>query len=732
VTSDLGATPVSQRTVDASDPTRSGGGRRRRPSGAPPPLPRSIGATGKVWLAIMGVLLVVVANASAFDDVGRAIGHVDAAILRGSAELRTGWLTSLMRGVERVLSSWGMTSLGIGLLVAVVAFKRWRHLFTLLGSLLAVQVIGELFYEGLARPRPFDVTILGSWGGYSFPSPPVVILTFVVVSIIYTLVPAGRPRTVAKAVALVPVGLLVAAELYLASYHPTDMIFGLALTMAITVNAYRVFTPNEVFPVVYRRGKSAHLDIGGRRGQAIRRAVEAQLGVTVTDLDYVGLAGSGGSTPLLLTVEGDSDRPLFGKLYAMSHVRADRWYKLGRTLLYGRLEDETPFQSVRRLVEYEDYRLRLLQDVGIRCPEPYGIVELTPEREYLLVTEFVAGAAEIGDATVDDAVIDEGLALIRALWDAGIAHRDIKPANLLVRDGHVVLIDPAFMQIRPSPWRQAVDLANMMLVLAVRTDADRVYRRALQFFTEDDIAEAFAAARGVASPSQLRSVMKHDGRDLLAQFRRLAPPRRAISLQRFSVKRVLLAAAVVFGLVVVTPAILSMFRPAHDIGVTGTPECGTGAIPILMAQSVPSATSVPCVASVPSGWHLGDVHVRDDESSFWLDADEAGGRAVEVTLRPPGGCDVTDATAVASDEVGMRRFEQVEDLPPDLRSSRTYEFEGGCVTYDFDFDTGASSAELFAADGALAFQPRDELVARVRERTGLRLCGAGVACPGGS
>ena len=49
----------------------------------------------------------------------------------------------------------------------------------------------------------------------------------------------------------------------------------------------------------------------------------------------VGLAGSGGSTPLRLTVEGDPNTYLFGKLYAMNHVRADRWYKLGRTLLTG-------------------------------------------------------------------------------------------------------------------------------------------------------------------------------------------------------------------------------------------------------------------------------------------------------------------------------------------------------------------------------------------------------------
>ena len=59
---------------------------------------------------------------------------------------------------------------------------------------------------------------------------------------------------------------------------------------------------------------------------------------------------------------------VFAKLYAKSHVRADRWYKLGRTILYGALEDEKPFQSVRRFVEYEDYTLRLLSELGVPRP----------------------------------------------------------------------------------------------------------------------------------------------------------------------------------------------------------------------------------------------------------------------------------------------------------------------------------------------------------------------------
>ena len=57
-------------------------------------------------------------------------------------------------------------------------------------------------------------------------------------------------------------------------------------------------------------------------------------------------------------VDGAPPRYLFGKLYARTHLRSDRWYKLGRELLYGRLEDEKPFNTVRRLVQQEDYALR--------------------------------------------------------------------------------------------------------------------------------------------------------------------------------------------------------------------------------------------------------------------------------------------------------------------------------------------------------------------------------------
>jgi tRNA A-37 threonylcarbamoyl transferase component Bud32 len=336
---------------------------------------------------------------------------------------------------------------------------------------------------------------------------------------------------------------------YLGVDHPSDAGAGAIFGVAVAVAMFRWFAPNDVFPVTYRRGKAAHLDVGGRRGEAIVSAIRDQLGLDVLDIKPVGLEASGGSTPLRIKVARDRNGPeryVFAKLYAKSHVRADRWYKLGRTILYGALEDEKPFQSVRRFVEYEDYTLRLMHELGIPVPRAYGIVEITPEREYMIVMEFFEGAVEIGDAEIDDGVIDQGLGLVRKMWDEGLAHRDVKPANLMVRDGELKVIDVFFVQVRPSPWRQAVDLANMMLVLALRSDAERVYAHALTYFSEDEIAEAFAAARGVASPTQLRNNLKQDGRDLLAEFRRMAPEREQVSIQRWSIRRALLTIGVLF------------------------------------------------------------------------------------------------------------------------------------------------------------------------------------------
>ena len=550
---------------------------RRRPSGAPPPLPKDLRRSGLLWAGLAGAVLFFWLVLFLTGRRPRADGF-DSAIVRVVADWRTPGLTRVLRAVQWLGAEQTLLAVQGAILLVAIAFRRFRHALVMIGCILFAIWLTSLVQIVLARPRPVDVAILGRWSGFSHPSRSMVGLGLTLVSAVYMLVPQGRWRVArgpevppekqgTSPVTWVCVALLLLlafAQVYLGVESPTDVLIGGIVGVAIPIVAFRLLAPAEAFPITYRRKRTAHVDVGGRRGEAICRALSEQLGLDVKSVEPFALEGSWGSTPVLIHLASGDPPALFGKLYTATHLRSDRWYKLGRTLLYGRLEDEATFSSVRRLVEYEDYLLRLMGAEALPVAECYGFVEITPEREYLIVTEFLSGSQEIGDVRIDEAVIDDGLAVVRRLWDAGLAHRDIKPANVLLRNGKVFLVDVAFAEVRPSPWRQAVDLANMMLVLALSSDPDLVYTRARLLFTEDELAEAFAAARGVTLPGQLRARLREDGRDCLGRLRALAPDRPPIRIQYWSLRRLCLTAAVLAGTVL---AALGFLNALGDIRV---------------------------------------------------------------------------------------------------------------------------------------------------------------------
>jgi tRNA A-37 threonylcarbamoyl transferase component Bud32/membrane-associated phospholipid phosphatase len=698
--------------------------RRRRPSGAPPPLPRHLETSGVGWLlaAVGLVALLAVTFAASRHWAAVAVTAADGWVVRWLAGLRSGWLADVLP-VAAFPASWLASKiLAWCIVVPLLVFKRIRHLVVYVVALAVVSQLAVVLSAVLKRPRPFGVVIDGTWNGYALPSVQVAVLAASLVSVLYVLVPEGRWRRVGKLAATAIVVLAGLARVALGLDAPTDVLLGAVIGVAIPLLAFRWFTPNEVFPVSYRRGSSAHLDIGGKRGQAIRRALADQLGLIVEEVKPFGLAGSAGSTPLRIKVKGDPPSVLFGKLYARSHLRSDRWYKLGRELLYGRLEDEKAFNTVGRLVQQEDYALRLLRDAGLPTPAPHGVAELTPEREYLLVTEFFAGATELGEAEVDTQVIDDGLGIIRKLWDAGLAHRDIKPANLLVRDGRMLLIDVAFVQAHPSPWRQAVDLANMMLCLALRSDPGLVYERALRQFSVEEITEGFAATRGLTMPSQLRNLMRAQGRNLHAEFLDLLPERpRPISIQRWSMRRVGLAVLTLLFAAVVLNVAGSVL--ISDGGVETAPiraqalRCEPHEPLLLMAQSVPTASLVPCIEILPVGWTLDGVVVGNDRSRFTMTSDRGGVLVTELAAS----CDLAGAVELTSERPGARRYVRIERNVTGLAMTRAYTFKGGCVTQRLVAPEASQQQLASEALFAMGFTTRDALAAALRRDSGGRL-----------
>ncbi len=699
---------------------------RRRPTGEAPPLPYHLQTSGVGWL-VAGLVLVslsVLVFARGLRGVAVSVTVADDAVVRWLAGLEAPGLVGVWRALAALSSWWVLNGMLVGLLAAMLVLRRWRHLIVFVILLQLLTLVVEAWIGPLAqRPRPFGVVIRTGWGGWALPSLQLAFFAAGMIVILYALVPEGRWRNTGKWIAAALVALTALGRVALGADAPTDVLVAAAIGVTLPLLAFRLFAPNEVFPVAYRQGRSAHLDVGGARGVAIRRGLEDQLGLLVEEVKPFGLAGSAGSTPLRIKVKGDPPRLLFGKLYAKGHLRADRWYKLGRELLYGRLEDEKPFNTVRRLVQQEDYALRLCRDAGLPSPAPYGYVELTPEREYLLVTEFFDGAVELGEAEVDDQIIDDGLGIIRRLWDVGLAHRDIKPANLLVRDGRVMLIDVAFIEARPSPWRQAVDLANMMLCLALRSSAERVYRRALRQFSVEEITEGFAAARGLALPSQLRRMLRAESRDLHAEFVRLLPtPPQPIRIQRWSIRRVGLLALVV---------VLLTFLAQLVVGNIVNNEAGKTPLYIsnlacsdlepqwLLAQSVPSASLVPCVRSLPVGWSVARVTVNDGRSVLTLNHDRAGAGALVVRLT--AACAPSGAVGGPSPNAAVRHYQRIESGTGQFTATWFDQFPGGCVISRLHLTTDPNGEFAAQAPQVLGFTTRAALQEALSRRSDGRL-----------
>jgi hypothetical protein len=148
-------------------------------------------------------------------------------------------------------------------------------------------------------------------------------------------------------------------------------------------------------------------------------------------------------------------------------------------------------------------------------------------------------------------------------------------------------------------------------------------------------------------------------------------------------------------------------------------EAGT-ALVVLMAQAVPSASQIPCVELLPSGWSVTDAFARNGRARFALSSDRVGPEAVQVVLAQF--CAIGRVTRVPSDHPGTRRYQEVISIQPGrYQGAVHYLFPGGCVTYRLDFRSDEQARPLGEVSLALGFVTRDALNQTIRDFTEGRL-----------
>ena len=125
-----------------------------------------------------------------------------------------------------------------------------------------------IIYTNFARPRPYGVTVIGRWAGFSFPSPPVGRAGGRAHRRRVHPRRAGAPRQLAKLVVAVVLAIVAGPVCTSGSTIPPTSSSALILGDRRSGRSPSVGSrPTRPFPVAYRKGKTAHLDVTGAAGR---------------------------------------------------------------------------------------------------------------------------------------------------------------------------------------------------------------------------------------------------------------------------------------------------------------------------------------------------------------------------------------------------------------------------------------------------------------------------------
>lgn len=165
---------------------------------------------------------------------------------------------------------------------------------------------------------------------------------------------------------------------------------------------------------------------------------------------------------------------------------------------------------------------------------------------------------------------------------------------------------------------------------------------------------------------------------------------------------------------VVVVAIIGLSSAACSVQeALHAPSCDGSSEVLISGQSVPTAELLLCFEPLPAGWHTTHVDIGHHGTFITFDSDRAGGAAAR--FRYEESCDIGEATETPTEFERTTRYEWILGVESGFQARRYYRFEGGCITWSFDFDAETPAAMAVELGNTLRLVPRDEVNAQFRD-----------------
>ena len=150
-----------------------------------------------------------------------------------------------------------------------------------------------------------------------------------------------------------------------------------------------------------------------------------------------------------------------------------------------------------------------------------------------------------------------------------------------------------------------------------------------------------------------------------------------------------------------------------------TPRCDEPLRLAIIAQSLPTASYLPCVRDLPQGWSTSGFDATQNGTSFLLDSDRSPGRPVQVRLTAT--CRPGIASPSPPRAPGVLTYTRLTSVGPRFTGTLYDVFPGGCVSYAFDFAPGSQIALMEQFEKAIGLYPRQQLRLILKQKLGVEL-----------